>query len=183
MKNIILYTILFINISLVARENPFIPTKTYLEEKQILLEIKNKNIQTTEVNKEVNENQIISKKKSKLLQTITPLKNIKIEIFDTKVIINTQNNSVFRKLNLPKVNKIVLDYRDKTDFYTKREKLDHKYFQNISIGNHKKEGYFRIVVKLKMPIKNYNISYGYDINKDNNLVIISKKTTITSDSN
>ena len=57
MTHITLYLLLFISTSLIARENPFVPTQTYQDEKEILLEVKNKIIKTPEI-----VNEIVSKK-------------------------------------------------------------------------------------------------------------------------
>ena len=83
---------------------------------------------------------------------------IKVEFNDNKLIIHT-DYKVSKKFTIDKENKIIIDYKSKINFYTKREDLESKYFKKIAVGNHKKEQYFRVVVELLDNPTNYKVSY------------------------
>jgi hypothetical protein len=92
---------------------------------------------------------------------------IKIEYNDDKLIIYT-DYKVSKKFTLDKENKIIIDYKAKMNFYTKRDDLESKNFMKIAVGNHKQEKYFRVVVELSDKPKNYKVSY------TDNLITISR---------
>lgn len=76
------------------------------------------------------------------------------------------NYNVSKKFSLPKENKLIVDYKAKVNFYTKREDLDSQNFKKIAVGNHKKNGFFRVVIQLDKNPSNYEVSY------KNNLISI-----------
>jgi hypothetical protein len=82
--------------------------------------------------------------------------NVKNETLEIK-----SKYNVFRKLDIDngKVKKIVLDYYGQTNFFTKRYLLKSKNFKKITIGNHKKDYFFRVVVELNDSPTKYNASY------------------------
>ncbi len=73
---------------------------------------------------------------------------------------------VSKKFSLPKENKLIIDFKAKVNFYTKRENLDSKNFEKIAVGNHKSKGFFRVVIKLNKKPSSYKVSY------KNNLISI-----------
>ena len=87
---------------------------------------------------------------------------IKVEYNDDKIIIHT-DYKVARKFTLEKEMKIIIDYKAKLNFYTKREMLDSKEFKKIAVGNHKKERYFRVVLEVANKPSSYNVSYTDDL--------------------
>jgi len=91
---------------------------------------------------------------------------INIEYNDHKLIIHTKD-SVSKKFNIEKEKKIIIDYKAKKSFYTKRDTLDSKSFKKIALGNHKKENYYRVVIQLNDSPKNYKVEY-----QDNLITII-----------
>lgn len=89
----------------------------------------------------------------------TGLKFVNISYSDSTIDINSSKYKVFKKLDIEDENKIVFDFRAKTNFKTRRFDLDHKYFKQIAIGNHESEGFFRVVVELKEPISKFESTY------------------------
>lgn len=83
---------------------------------------------------------------------------INIEYNDTKLIIKTDSD-ISKKFSLDKGNKIIVDYKGKKNFYTKREMLESKNFKKIAIGNHKKEQFYRVVVELNSKPSDYEVTY------------------------
>ena len=88
----------------------------------------------------------------------TGLKFVTVKYYDDRIEISSPYK-VFKKLNLEKEKKIVFDFRADVNFFTKRLDLNHKYFKQVAIGNHKSEGYFRVVVELKEPINKFDATY------------------------
>ena len=107
----------------------------------------------------------ISEEDALVAKEILPF--LKIEYSDNKLIIHT-DNSVSKKFNIIKENKIVIDYKAKLNFNTKNENIDSKNFKKIAVGNHKSEGFFRVAIEVTTKPTNYNVTY-----KDN-LITISK---------
>lgn len=101
------------------------------------------------------------------LMTKELLPFIKVEYNDNKLIIHT-DYAISKKFAIDKENKIIVDYKAKENFYTKRDSLESKSFKKIAVGNHKKENYFRVVVQLNSKPSNFNVSY------QDNLITISK---------
>ena len=83
---------------------------------------------------------------------------VKIEYDNEKIDIFSQYK-VTKKITLPGKKKIILDYTAKENFYTKRENLDSTSFPKITVGNHKKEKFFRVVVELSEMPENYEVTY------------------------
>jgi len=100
-------------------------------------------------------------------EVFNPTSFMKIINYSDRIEIYT-DYPVFKKFNLNDENKIVLDYHAKVNFYTQKIKLESKYFDKIIVGNHKKEKYFRIVVKTK------NNPSLYKVTHKNDMVIIYK---------
>lgn len=101
------------------------------------------------------------------LMTKKLLSFLKIEFNDNKLIIHT-DYKVSKKFSITKENKIIIDYKAKINFYTKRDDIDSSNFKKIAIGNHKSDGYFRVAIELIDKPSNYNVTY------ENNLITISK---------
>ncbi|KAB7886698.1 AMIN domain-containing protein [Poseidonibacter ostreae] len=92
---------------------------------------------------------------------------IKVEYNDNKLIIHTKD-MVSKKFTLEKENKIIIDYKAKKNFYTKRDTLESKNFKKIAVGNHKEERFYRVVILLSEKPSSYNVEY-----KDNLITIES----------
>lgn len=87
---------------------------------------------------------------------------IKVEYNNDKIIIHT-DYKVAQKFTLEKEKKIIIDYKAKLNFYTKRDVLSSKEFKKIAIGNHKKERYFRVVLEVANKPSSYKVNYTDDL--------------------
>jgi hypothetical protein len=106
----------------------------------------------------INDDELVSKKL---------LSFLKIDFNDNKLIIHS-DYKVSKKFSIVKENKIIIDYKSEINFLTKRDDIDSKNYKKITIGNHKKDGYFRVAIELiDKPSK-------YDVKYENDLVTISK---------
>ena len=133
-----------------ARENPFSPTNSYNEEYARIIE--KKEVLQEKLEEEKLQNEL---KNSFITNEILPF--VGITYNDTNLIINT-DYTVLKKFTINKEKKIIIDYKaKKKDFYTKKSNLDSKNFKQISIGNHKKKNFFRVVIEVSEDIKAYNI--------------------------
>ncbi len=75
---------------------------------------------------------------------------------DDTITLDTQYK-VLRKFEIEEENKLIIDYRANKSFYTQREDLSSKNFKKIAVGNHKKNRYFRVVIKLVSNPENYTV--------------------------
>ncbi len=78
---------------------------------------------------------------------------------DNKMLSLNSKYTVIKKFTIDKENKLIIDYKAKVNFYTKREDLKSKNFNKITIGNHKGERYFRVVLQLEEKPSKYTVSY------------------------
>jgi len=69
-----------------------------------------------------------------------------------------------------KEKKFIFDFSGSLNFYTKRVSLKNSPFKSITIGTHKKQNFFRVVVTLKDKLKYYQ----EDIDVDNSIIEIKK---------
>ena len=222
-----LVTLLVLVSQLDARENPFMPTKTYEDEMQRIMEMEIEIDPAPEFQEKKDSEYEYSSKKAAMKKPIakTPaqikaeldakkmkmmkakeakalkmekeaLKKAKEEaknnpliyvkmredvVVDKKINIlpfinieytNTQlkihsKYKVFKKFYLEEENKLILDFKGYTSFYTRHYDLEGKAFKKFSIGNHKEQRFFRVVVQLKEPNNKYEVSY------DENMVLVS----------
>ena len=95
-----------------------------------------------------------------LTKNILPF--IKLEFNDNKLIINT-THPVSKKFSVDKENKLIIDYKAKLEFNTKTDTLESKNFKKVAVGNHKKEGYFRIAIELIDKPSKYDVTYTDDL--------------------
>ena len=101
-----------------------------------------------------------------LTKNILPF--IKLEFNDNKLIINT-THKILKKFSVPAENKLIIDYDAKIEFNTKTDTLESKNFKKIAVGNHRKEGYFRIAIELiEKPSK-------FDVNYKDEIITITRK--------
>ena len=91
-----------------------------------------------------------------LTKNILPF--IKLEYNDNKLIINT-THPVSKKFSVDKENKLIIDYKALLEFNTKTDTLESKNFKRVAVGNHKKEGYFRIAIELIDKPSKYDVTY------------------------
>lgn len=185
---VLLSCILF-SILLFGRENPFEPTDTYLERKAQLLKTQEEAKKTLEEEKlqeekllalrEKEESQKVVKKEIEKEVQTPKFKTLRYELLhfissdlkENSLTLNVEKRYKFINQIINKEGKkFVFDFKGKLSFYTKREKFNHKYFESITIGTHKKENFFRIVVKVKGDISNFKESF----NKDKNIMEIKK---------
>ncbi|AXK49357.1 hypothetical protein CRU87_07215 [Aliarcobacter trophiarum LMG 25534] len=90
---------------------------------------------------------------------------LKIESSDTELIIRSEHK-MFKKFSIEKENKLAFDYKAKVNFNTKKEQLAGSNFKNITVGNHKSGGFYRVAVELGSKVSKYSIDV-----KDDELVI------------
>ena len=108
----------------------------------------------------------IAEDETLLTKTILPF--IKLEFNDNKLIVNT-SHKVLKKFSVPAENKLIIDYDAKIEFNTKIDNLESKNFKKVAVGNHKKEGYFRIAIELiDKPSK-------FDVNYKDEIITITRK--------
>jgi len=88
--------------------------------------------------------------------------------YDNKILNIHTKYKVFKKLYLLKEKKLIIDFYGDVLFYTKRHDLKSENFKKITLGNHKAEKYFRVVIETKNPPSQYNVNY-----KDALVTIIS----------
>ena len=91
-------------------------------------------------------------------ESYDPTPFVSIKSFSNRLEIHTQNK-VYRKFNLVDASKIVMDFHADVNFYTKRMDLKSDYFEEVAVGNHKKEKYFRVVVKTKQSPESYKVTH------------------------
>lgn len=96
------------------------------------------------------------------LKTKKILPFIDVEYNNKKFTIYT-DFKVSKKFTLEKEKKIIIDYKAKTNFYTKRDMLESKEFLKIAVGNHKKEKFFRVVLEVSNKPSLYKVNYKNDL--------------------
>ena len=95
-----------------------------------------------------------------LTKNILPF--IKLEYNDNKLIIHT-SHKVSKKFSVDKENKLIIDYTASIEFNTKKDDIESKSFKKIAIGNHKKEGYFRVAIELIDKPSKFEVDYKDEI--------------------
>ena len=92
-------------------------------------------------------------------ETLKSLPFVQVDIIDEVLTIKVRDKYKLKKrFTLKDENKFVFDFNGKVRFYTKRDdtKVSEE-FKKVTIGNHPKYSYFRVVVKTKDNIKNYKV--------------------------
>ena len=69
----------------------------------------------------------------------------------------------FEVVPVNKENKLIIDYSASLEFNTKIDTLESKNFKKVAIGNHKKDGYFRIAVELLDKPSKFDVDYKDEI--------------------
>ncbi len=87
---------------------------------------------------------------------------LNIEFNDNKLIIKT-SDKVSKKFSVDKENKLIIDYKAKVEFNTKKDDLESKNFKRITLGNHKSEGYYRVAIELLNKPSTYKVTYEDEI--------------------
>lgn len=228
----ILATLLVLTMNLEARENPFMPTKTYQDEMARMMELETletdyppefqakpmeeirdvpkKQMPKPKTKKELEAEAYAKKaaaeaaKKAKMAakkkaeaamqkkvdelaqkkaeenpmvyikmredievdKRVNILPFINIEYTNDQLKIHSKYN-VFKKFYLEKENKLILDFRGKTTFFTRHYDLESKNFKKFSIGNHKEQRFFRTVIVLAEHPAKYSVTY------DTNMVLVT----------
>lgn len=147
-----------------------------IQKTQKQTEQKAKEIAKKEVQKNIEPTQVVYVKprpdvveEEGALVTKTLLPFIKVEFNDNKLIIHT-DHKVSKKFSVDAENKLIIDYAATIEFNTKKDELESKSFKRVSLGNHKKEGFFRIAVELIDKPSKFDVDYKDDI------ITITKKT-------
>ena len=127
--------------TLIARENPFIPTQAFLDEKAAIIEQKEQEINP------------------KILLEYKANYFISIKIYDNHLKINTPNNKLFRHFKLLNENKIVLDFKKSNKFLTSTKVINQGNISKIIIGDHPEKDFFRVVILINKDLSIYNLEY------------------------
>ncbi len=149
-------------------------SKTVLTETKVKALIKKAQMQSLNTTKKIikqaiKKDQIIYvKPRSDVSYQKTILPFLKVEFTDNEIKIYSQYK-ILKKFILPKSKKIVIDYKARVAFLTKRVDLESSNYQNITVGNHYRYGFFRLAIKVKKIPKNYKITY-----KDKLISIVNK---------
>ncbi|RXJ86214.1 AMIN domain-containing protein [Arcobacter sp. CECT 8985] len=122
--------------------------KTVKETKKIVQELK----------KQKKEEIIYVKPRTDVTMEKQILPFVKIEYTNQKLDLYSKYK-VFKKFTLPNQNKIILDFYAKKNFYTKREDLNSTNFTKVTVGNHQKDKFFRVVIELTSTPDNYEVTY------------------------
>jgi hypothetical protein len=176
MKSLLL--ILLLVSAVISRENPFIPTKAYIEKKaekvETFVEFKKKNEQ---IQAKPTKKIVLKKTKQKISKNTTQQKNKDVTLLcngihnlfsfvilqseDSTLTITTQNQLLkrFDYIEDDGTKKIVFDFIGSQSFYTKRAKLISKNFKFIKIGAHPNDGYFRIAITVSKHPAQYDVLY------------------------
>jgi hypothetical protein len=131
-------------------------------------EQKAKELVKKEVQKNVEPTQVVYVKprsdvaEDEALLTKNILPFLKLEYNDNKLLITT-SYGVSKKFSVVKENKIIIDYKGKVDFNTRRDSLESSCFQKVAVGNHKKDGYFRVAVELSDKPSKFDVTYKGDL--------------------
>ncbi|MEA2049539.1 MAG: AMIN domain-containing protein [Campylobacterota bacterium] len=148
-----------VSLSLLARTNPFESTDTFEEKKNRLLaeQLQKENITNKKPIKEDLQKKVYTSKKGckdNYIYDILPF--IKVTTTPNSLNLSIKQKYTLLNQDIDQENKkLIFDFKGKTNFYTKREVLCHKYFKTFAIGCHKKKNYFRIVIDLKEDVLNY----------------------------
>lgn len=139
-----------------------------IQKTQKQTEQKAKEIAKKEVQKTTEPTQVVYVKprsdvaEDEALLTKTILPYLKIEYNDNKFIIHSEHK-VSKKFSIDKENKIIIDYKGLVEFNTKNDSLESQSFKKIAVGNHKKEGYYRIAIELIDKPSKFEVDYKDDI--------------------
>ncbi|RXJ55404.1 AMIN domain-containing protein [Candidatus Marinarcus aquaticus] len=93
---------------------------------------------------------------------ISLLPGVEVE-FEGRTLQIKSKYEVFQKFDLNNENKIILDFRANTSFYTIRKDLNSQFFNKLIIGNHKEESFFRVVLEVPASPKDYRVTYDKDL--------------------
>ena len=93
---------------------------------------------------------------------------LKLDFNDNKLVIHTEH-TVYKKFSVDKENKLIIDYKATVEFNTKNDNLESKNFKRVSVGNHRKDGYFRVAIELLDKPNKFDVDY-----KDNIITITRK---------
>ena len=162
------------SVMLNARENPFIPTKSYIEKKAEMVdqsyeyEVMEKKPEMAEKPMMDSDKKMMKKPHMNSMHSMNMLANGKhnilsfviIEVNDETLSITTRNQ-LLKKFDLSYKNtkKIVFDFKSAKGFYSKRADLSSYNFRNIAIGAHPKDGYYRIAISVDDIPSNYDVMY------------------------
>lgn len=136
--NLIKIILIFVvAISIQARENPFIATEAYIEEKATIVD--------------------------KPYLVMTPYQFLEIGLYLEKTTFLIPNHKLFRYFKINEEKKIVLDYKGSKKILTKKLKLDSIHIKSIIIADHPEENYFRIVIQYNDNIKDSKVIYNKNL--------------------
>ena len=160
----ILFLIIMFTLSLVARENPFKPTQTFLELKN---KDQNKSISVSSSELNTTVSMDLNKSNKKLYQ-YTPLKGVSLSQDDTIIKLQVDRKyPLIQQIISDDNTKFVFDFKGRYTFYTIRKKLKSDYFISYALGTHLEDNFFRVVIKVKNNIDDYKT-----IQENNNTIVI-----------
>lgn len=176
-QNIITYAIVLMmaTLTLNARENPFIPTKSYVEKKAEMIDenYQYEMIDGTDTDEEIEINPVVKMDKEAKVKTVDPMEKtlsngkhnflsfVILEVNDNSLTI-TSHNQLIKKfdLNYKDTRKIVFDFKSSKGFFSKKALLNSMNFKEIAIGAHPEKGYYRIAITVDDIPSNYDVVYG-----------------------
>ena len=151
---------------LIARENPFVPSVKYAPEKQTAPVVQEA-VKTTQTTKpKVISTPIALPKKKKVVsrQILKTLNYEKVRfVFRERSVYIETKDKVIKRFSLTNPPSIVIDFKAKADFASKREVVGVGGFKKVEIGAHGNS--YRVVLRLDKRSK-YKVSkkrYGYVI--------------------
>ena len=144
--------------------------KTKVAKKKKVIKKKKRIVKKKKI-KHSNEQLIFVKKRSDLpdsTKTYEPLDFLSFTYSNDVIKISSDKYRVFKKFTLD--NKIILDFKaDNLVFYTQRKTFDTASFKKVTIGNHRNERYFRVVISL------YDNPALFKVTHSNDMVSIIRK--------
>lgn len=150
-------------LTLQARDNPFIPTKSYVEKKAEMIDdsyqyevpiVDKSAMDTMDMSNDEPKGSMLENGKHNILSFVI------LEVSDDTLSITTHNQLLKKfDLNYKNTKKIVFDFKSSKGFYTKKAYLDSMNYKHISIGAHPKKGYYRIAISVEDIPSNYDIVY------------------------
>lgn len=154
------FLVIIFSIISIARENPFEPTKTFLQlvNKESNISIAQTN---TTIKQTVKQKAVVQQKQSKCKKSYdyTPLKFISIQLKENSISLNISKKYKFKQQVISEDNtKFIFDFEGNKTFYTIRQKLCNNHFKYFAIGTHLEDNFFRIVVKANKPMNNFSLS-------------------------
>ncbi len=174
LKSLLTYSLILLisTLTLNARENPFIPTQSYVDKKAEMVDESYIYEVTSQRDDHMAKAMMKSPKESMMMadnmesemmlangrHNILP--HIVLNISDETFTIMTKSQLLKKfDLNYKGTKKIVFDFKSSKGFYTKRANLGAYNFKNLIIGAHPMDGFYRIAISVEDIPSNYDVMY------------------------